>query len=50
MKRYYVEYYTKDGQKVGMEISAITPTEAVIYARHLPNFRSLVSYPIEIRN
>ena len=48
MKRYFIEYYTIDGQKVGMEISAITPTEAVIFARHLPNFRSLVNYPVEV--
>ena len=48
MKRYYIEYYTIENQKVGMEVSAITPTEAVIYARHLPNFKSLVCYPVEV--
>ena len=48
MKKYFVEYYTQDGQKVGMEIFAITPTEAVIFAKNLPNFRSLVNYPKEV--
>lgn len=48
MKQYYIEYYTIENQKVGMTISAITPTEAVIYARHLPNFKNIVCYPVEV--
>lgn len=39
MKQYYIEYYTMENQKVGMTISAITPTEAVLYARHLRRLR-----------
>lgn len=48
MKQYYVEYYTQSGQKVGMTISALNATEAVIFARRLPDFRTLVSYPQEV--
>ena len=48
MKRYYIEYYTQGGQKVGMEISALNSTEAVIFARRLPDFRCLVNYPVEV--
>ena len=48
MKQYYVEYYTQSGQRVGMTISAITPLEAVVYARKLPDFKCLVNYPVEV--
>ena len=48
MKQYFIEYYTLSGQRVGMTISAITPTEAVIFARNLPDFKSLVNYPVEV--
>lgn len=48
MKQYFIEYYTLSGQRVGMTISAITPTEAVIFARHLPDFKCLVNYPVEV--
>ena len=48
MKQYFIEYYTLSGQRVGMTISAITPTEVVIYARSLPDFKCLVWYPKEV--
>lgn len=48
MKQYFIEYYTLSGQKVGMTISALNATEAVIFARRLPDFKSLVNYPVEV--
>ena len=41
MKQYYVVYYTLDGHKMAMTISAMNETDANILAHGLPNFREL---------
>lgn len=48
MKRYYVEYYTEAGKRVGLTISAYTALDAKFYAEKMPDFRSLANYPQEI--
>jgi hypothetical protein len=48
MKKYYVEYYTENGKKVGMQISAYTALDAKFYAEKMPGFRSMANYPTEI--
>lgn len=48
MKKYYVEYYTEDGRRVGIEISAYTALDAKFYAEKMPNYRSLANYPQEV--
>lgn len=48
MKNYYVEYYTKDGSKMGMTISAYNETEANLLARNLPNFLMLAQCVKEV--
>lgn len=50
LKTYYVEYYTEDGKKAGMQISAYTALDAKFYAEKMPGFRSLANYPQEIIN
>ena len=41
MKQYFIDYYTTDGHRMGMVISAYNETEANILARNLPNFQGL---------
>lgn len=48
MKQYYVEYYTKDGRRIGQNISAYTALDARMHAEHLPDFRSMANYPVEV--
>lgn len=48
MKRYYVEYYTESGRKVGFEISAYTAIDAKLYAEKMPDFKCLANYPVEV--
>ena len=48
LKNYFVSYWTLDGQKVGMQISAFNTTDAKVYAENMPNFGSLCDYPQEV--
>ena len=48
MDTYHVEYWTKDGTRVGMQISAYCSQDAIRYAIQMPNFYQLVSYPDNI--
>lgn len=48
MKQYYVEYYTEDGKKVGMQISAYTALDARFYAEKMPGFKMMANYPQEL--
>ena len=40
MDTYHVEYYTKDGQRVGVQISAYCSQDVIDYAKQLPSFKS----------
>lgn len=48
MDTYHVEYYTKDGMRVGMQVSAYCSQDALNYAQQMPNFEMLASYPDKI--
>ena len=48
MDTYHIEYYTKDGQRVGMQISAYCSQDVINYAEQMPNFYQLASYPEKI--
>ena len=43
MDTYHVEYWTKDGTRVGMQVSAYCTRRT--YAEQMPNFDMLASYP-----
>ena len=45
MKQYYVEYWTKDGRRVGQNVSAYTALDAKMHAEHLPDFSRMANYP-----
>jgi hypothetical protein len=49
MNTYRVEYYTKDGQRVGVQISAYCSQDVIDYTKQLPNFYQLASYPEKIK-
>ena len=49
MKQYYVEFWTKSGQRVGLTVSADNGLEAKTYAEKFPDFQTLVYYPKEVR-
>ena len=44
MDTYHVEYWTKDGTRVGVQISAYCSQDAIRYANHMRKFYQLASY------
>ena len=48
MDTYHVEYYTKDGSRVGMQVSAYCSQDVIRYIEKMPNFDYVVSYPDRI--
>ena len=44
MDTYQVEYYTKDGRRVGVQIAAYSSYDALKYAEQMPNYNYLVQY------
>lgn len=49
MKTYLVTYWTNSGRKAGMQVSAQSALDARIYAESLPDFKTLVNYPKEVK-
>lgn len=48
MDTYYVEYFTKDGSRMGMQVSAYSSYDAQRYAEALPNFDYHARFPEKI--
>lgn len=48
MDTYQVEFYTKDGQRVGVQVMAYSSYDAEKYAQQMPNFNYLASFPEKI--
>ena len=48
MNTYLVEFYTSDGRKRGVQISAYTAQDAIAYAEKMPDFTALAGYPQQI--
>jgi len=48
MDTYYVEYFTKDGSRMGMQVSAYSSYDAQRYAENLPNFDHHAKFPEKI--
>ena len=48
MDTYHVEFWTKDGARVGMQVSAYCSQDAISYTEQMPNFDQLASYPDKI--
>lgn len=48
MKMWYVEYITKDNQRIGMQISARTSLDAKMFAEKLPNYARMFNYPQQV--
>lgn len=48
MDTYQVEFYTKDGQRVGVQVMAYSSHDAEKYAQQMPNFNYLASFPEKI--
>lgn len=48
MPMWYLEYITKDNQKVGIQISARTSLDARMFAERLPNYARIFSHPQKI--
>ena len=48
MDTFLVEYYTRDGRKIGMQVSAYTAQDAIRYAEKFPDFYNLAGYPQKI--
>ena len=50
MDTYHVEYWTKEGTRVGMQISAYCSQDVINNAQQMPNFEMLASYPDKIQS
>lgn len=50
MDTYHMEYYTKDGRRVGVQISAYCSQDVINYAEQLPNYDYMASYPEKIQS
>ena len=48
MDTYVVEYYTKDGSRIGVQIQAYSSYDAQRYAEQMPNFEMLAKFPERI--
>lgn len=48
MDTYQVEYWTKNGRRVGMQFSAYCSQDVINYAERMPDFDMLASYPEKI--
>ena len=48
MDTYYVEYFTKEGSRMGMQVSAYSSYDAQRYAENLPNFDYHAKFPEKI--
>lgn len=45
---YQVEYYTKSGSRVGLQISAYCSQDVLNYIEKMPDYSMLASYPERI--
>lgn len=45
---YHVEYFTKDGTRVGLQVSAYCSQDVINYIEQMPSFNMLASYPDKI--
>lgn len=45
LKQYFVEFWNKQNQKVGIQLSAYSALDAKMYAEKMPEFRTLCNYP-----
>lgn len=50
MDTYYVEYFTADGTRVGIPVSAYSSYDAQRFAEQMPNFNMIASFPDKIAN
>ena len=50
MDTYVVEYYTKDGSRVGVQVQAYSSYDAQRYAEQMPNYETMASFPEKIKS
>lgn len=48
MDTYVVEFFTKDGSRVGVQVQAYSSYDAQKYAEQMPNYNYLASFPEKI--
>lgn len=47
---YQVEFFNKDGQRVGMQVQAYSSYDAQRFVESMPNYNYLASFPERIDN
>ena len=50
MDTYQVEYFTKEGTRVGMQVQAYSSYDAQKFVESMPNYDVLASFPDKISN
>ena len=50
MDTYHIEYWTKDGTRVGMNFAAYCSQDVIRYAEQMPNYDLLAEFPTKITN
>lgn len=48
MDTYQVEFYTKDGRRVGVQVSAYSSYDAQRYAEQMPDYNYMASFPEKV--
>ena len=48
MDTYQVEFFAKDGTRVGIQVAAYSSYDAQKYAEKMPNYSCLASFPEKI--
>ena len=48
MDTYRVEFYTKDGRRVGVQVSAYSSYDAQRYAEQMPDYNYMAGFPEKI--
>ena len=48
MDTYRVEFYNKDGQRVGMQVQAYSSYDAQRFVEQMPNYNYLAQFPTKV--
>jgi hypothetical protein len=50
MDTYQVEFYTKDGRRMGIQLSAYSSYDVQKYVEQMPNYSYMVMFPTKINS
>jgi len=48
--KWHIEWFTKDGKRVGMDFSAYCSQDVINYAEQMPSYYQLADYPTKVES